>query len=155
MTAGDNDALRRERKAAFEKWFANPDRDCFPISYSSSSFSAGWDAALAGPVGKRIAALTQERDEALSWVKMLREANAALAGHEWTDTRQIEAEARIAALETENARLKTALKPFCFGDPVMESILYDGMLDDETGTITIKLGDIRRARAALQGGSDA
>lgn len=58
--------------------------------------------------------------------------------------------AKVDALASELGRVKAALKPFCFGDPTIERILYDGMPDDAPGTFTIKLGDIRAARAALQ-----
>ena len=54
-----------------------------------------------------------------------------------------------AQLEAENARLRSGLEPFCFGDPVMEEILWGKLPDDATGTITVKLRDFRRARAAL------
>lgn len=67
------------------------------------------------------------------------------AGHQYsgmTDPVEIEAADRIEVLEA-------ALKPFVFGDPAIEKILFGGMDDNETGTVTIKLGDLRRARAAI------
>ena len=47
-------------------------------------------------------------------------------------------------------RLRAALKPFVFGDPKIEEILWGGIPDDKPGTITIKCGDLRRAREALK-----
>jgi hypothetical protein len=47
------------------------------------------------------------------------------------------------------AELEAALRPFVFGDPALEEILYADMADDASGTVTIKLRDIRRARKAL------
>jgi hypothetical protein len=59
------------------------------------------------------------------------------------------ARAAYAVIERENARLREALKPFVFGDADIERIIYAGVPDDKPGTITIKMGDIRRARTAL------
>ena len=65
-------------------------------------------------------------------------------------------EALCTAMETalidvsaERDALRAALKPFCFGDATMEEILFGHLPDSETATFTIKLGDIRRARRAI------
>lgn len=50
----------------------------------------------------------------------------------------------------ENDRLRSALRPFVFGDPVLENILFGDMDGDRTGTMTIKLRHIREARDVLE-----
>lgn len=45
--------------------------------------------------------------------------------------------------------LEAALRPFVFGDAALEEVLFAGMSDDASGTVTVKLRDIRRARNAL------
>jgi hypothetical protein len=47
------------------------------------------------------------------------------------------------------AELEAALKPFLFGDPAMEEILWGNLPDDKLGTFSMKLGDLRAARRAL------
>jgi hypothetical protein len=48
------------------------------------------------------------------------------------------------------AKLRDALRPFVFGSAALEQVLFDGLPDDASGTITAKLGDFRRARLALK-----
>jgi hypothetical protein len=60
---------------------------------------------------------------------------------------------RIAELEAENAKLRTALKPF---DEMLQrdfSIMADDERydDDFTATVLMRLGDLRAARAAYLG----
>jgi hypothetical protein len=47
------------------------------------------------------------------------------------------------------AELEAALKPFLFGDPAMEEILWGNLPDDKLGTFSMKLGDLRASRRAL------
>lgn len=80
-----------------------------------------------------------------------------------------------AALEAENARLRSALEPFSEmataegrrgllafsdGDDEEDCVRTDGttfdeLPDDQRAFLLIKTGDLRRARTALQGASDA
>lgn len=55
----------------------------------------------------------------------------------------------LGSAADEIERLHEALKPFVFGDPLLEQLLFGAMGDDDSVTFTIKLGDCRRARAAL------
>jgi hypothetical protein len=73
------------------------------------------------------------------------------AGHlvAYTDfmtTEIAEANARLIAAAPD---LLEALRAFAFGDPVLEQIIWRDIPDDHSGTITVKLADFRRARAAI------
>jgi hypothetical protein len=61
------------------------------------------------------------------------------------------AEASASALRDRVAVLESALKPFCFGDPALEQILFGAMPNTATCNLTVSLGDTRAARAALNG----
>jgi hypothetical protein len=60
-----------------------------------------------------------------------------------------EFKSRADAAEAQLRVAMEALRPFVFGDPAIEEILWGNLSDDKTGTITVKLADFRRARAAL------
>lgn len=74
-------------------------------------------------------------------------ANAALAVHA-VNTFE-EREARLTALEAENARLREALKPFADEAFRYEPDENDGFFNAWDSTFSI--GDLRRARKALNG----
>lgn len=57
---------------------------------------------------------------------------------------------QVAWLLSENEKLREALYPFVFGDPTLREILYRDMPDEQTGTITISLGHLRAAAAAIR-----
>lgn len=46
-------------------------------------------------------------------------------------------------------RLHAALKPFCWGDPIIEQLLFGAIPDSAAVTNTMRLGDLRNARKAL------
>lgn len=55
----------------------------------------------------------------------------------------------LGSAADEIERLHEALRPFVFGDPIIEQLLFGAMDDGASVTFTIKLGDCRRARAAI------
>jgi len=57
-----------------------------------------------------------------------------------------EANARLISAAPD---LLAALKAFAFGDATLESLLYADLPDDAHGTTTIRMRDIRAARAAI------
>lgn len=60
----------------------------------------------------------------------------------------------LEALTKERDELRGALKPF-LGDATMELLLWGGMPDDALGTVSVCLGDFRRARAAQRSPANA
>lgn len=62
--------------------------------------------------------------------------------------------ADLAAKDAKIARLREALKPFVPQEP-MATLLWGDSPDEAIGSISIRLGDFRRARSALGVGNEA
>lgn len=172
MTAPDNDALRQEisdmaRASVTGCWTQEQAIEAVvngPVGKYIAELTRKLDEARADrqTLTKALTGLTcsgseffirrgdecvADAEACVAWIRRSRENQQASVKSAWAerrkaDQREAEAQARISALEA-------ALKPFCFGDPAIEGILYAGMSDEATGTFTISLGNIRRARAAL------
>ncbi len=127
-------------------------------------------AALAvDPVRVRESALLAEVEKLKNQIcETLDLLHKEIAQHDFAADRADAAEALASSLSAERDRLaeiiakhearvkvlEEALRPFVVGSDVMETILFGNVPDDKTGTITTRMGDFRRARAALSAGKD-
>lgn len=100
----------------------------------ASPASSGVVERLRETAAERRKAAASDENQALAVIARISRADAVLME---------EAASRITALEA-------ALEPFAFGDALFE-VLYKDMSDDEPANLTVKLGDLRRARAARGG----
>lgn len=55
----------------------------------------------------------------------------------------------IAAIRSQNDKLREAIEPFFFGDETLETILFGEFSDDEPMTLTMPVGQYREARKSI------